>query len=364
MASLGMQLKASVPMIKAIRGELTFALVGFVLGVLAGWFVLGWGIAPGQWTSGAPVDLQKSYRDFHLRVLSIALGDKAVTLEEMQKLGLGVDVKDARWTLDGVLKDLGELAKDPQTGLRYRPLIDTLEALQRQPPAESPGATPAPGISLGPIILAILAIVVVGFVSLQLVRRVSQSAQRQAVPGPVAGVPLSRAQAAARTMPAMVWAGETEAPLRQFDLTYVLGDDHFDMSNAVETGEGMFLGECGMGISERIGVGSPDKVSALEVWLFDKNDIRTVTKVLMSEHAYTDRATRDKLTAKGEPVLAEEGLVITLETASLRVRARVSGLEYGSGALPENSFFQKVHVTMAAWQLADSGVTQPAVSIN
>ena len=31
MASLGTQLKASVPMLKAIRGELTFALVGFAL---------------------------------------------------------------------------------------------------------------------------------------------------------------------------------------------------------------------------------------------------------------------------------------------------------------------------------------------
>ena len=162
----------------------------------------------------------------------------------------------------------------------------------------------------------------------------------------------------------MVWAGETETPLRQFDLTYELGDDHFDMSNAIETREGAFLGECGMGISERVGLGSPDKVSAFEVWLFDKNDIRTVTKVLMSEHAYNDRAMRDKLAAKGEPVLGEEGLVLTLETASLRVRARVTELHYGSGALPANSFFQRLRVTMAAWQLADSGVTQPAASLN
>jgi len=358
MASLGTQLKASVPMLKAIRGELTFALVGFVLGLFVGWLALGWWLAPVQWTSGAPVDLQKSYRDFHLRILSTALGDKAVSLEEMQTLGLGLDVKDARWTMDDVLKDLGELAKDPLNGVRYRPLIDTLDALKRQSPAAATGASAAPGVALGPLALAILAIIVVGFVSLQLVRRVSRPAA-QAVPGEV--VPRGPT---ARMPVAVAWAGETETPLRQFDLTYELGDDHFDMSNAIETREGAFLGECGIGISERIGQGSPDKVSAFEVWLFDKNDIRTVTKVLMSEHAYGDRATRDKLAAKGEPVLGEEGLVITLETASLRVRARVTELQYGSGALPANSFFQRLRVTMAAWQLADSGVTQPAVSLN
>ena len=35
-------------------------------------------------------------------------------------------------------------------------------------------------------------------------------------------------------------------------------------------------------------MGEPKKVAALEIWLFDKNDIKTATKVLMSEHAYND----------------------------------------------------------------------------
>ena len=47
-----------------------------------------------------------------------------------------------------------------------------------------------------------------------------------------------------------------------------------------------------LGVSETIGVGSPNKVTAFEVWLFDKNDIRTVTKVLMSDHAFNDDAIR------------------------------------------------------------------------
>ena len=51
------------------------------------------------------------------------------------------------------------------------------------------------------------------------------------------------------------------------------------------TPEGEFLGECGMGISDATGIGDADQVTAFEVWLFDKNDIQTVTKEVMSAHA-------------------------------------------------------------------------------
>ena len=64
--------------------------------------------------------------------------------------------------------------------------------------------------------------------------------------------------------------------------TYVLGDDLYDESFSIDTASGDFLGEYGVGVSETIGVGEPKKVTALEIWLFDKNDIKTATKVLMS----------------------------------------------------------------------------------
>ena len=104
-----------------------------------------------------------------------------------------------------------------------------------------------------------------------------------------------------------------------------------------------------MGISETLGVGAPSKVTAFEIWLFDKNDIRTVTKVLMSDYAFHDEALRTKLAPKGEPVLAEEGKDIILETRMLRVRARLIEAKYGVGNLPPNSFFERLTVELAAW---------------
>jgi hypothetical protein len=152
------------------------------------------------------------------------------------------------------------------------------------------------------------------------------------------------------------------APISQYMSTYILGDDLYDDSFSIETPAGEFLGECGSGISETIGVGDPKKVTAIEVWLFDKNDIRTVTKVLMSDHAYNDQALRTKLSPKGEAVLAEPSGVTVLETQTLRVQVRIVDLRYGEGSLPPHSFFERLTVEIAAWPKEGPGgaPSQPA----
>jgi len=152
------------------------------------------------------------------------------------------------------------------------------------------------------------------------------------------------------------------APVSQYMSTYILGDDLYDDSFAIETQAGEFLGECGSGISETIGVGDPKKVTATEVWLFDKNDIRTITKVLMSEHAFKDQALRTKLAPKGEAVMVTPNGVAILETQTLRVQVRVIDLQYGEGSLPPNSFFERLTVEIAAWPKEDAsgtGKSQP-----
>ncbi|MGH2627653.1 MAG: hypothetical protein ACRDHY_13495, partial [Anaerolineales bacterium] len=139
-------------------------------------------------------------------------------------------------------------------------------------------------------------------------------------------------------------------PVVQFMTTYVLGDDLYDDSFSIESAAGDFLGECGVGIGDLIGVGDPKKVSTFEVWLFDKNDIQTVTKVLMSRYAFNDSATRSRLAAKGDPTLAASGAVIDLETASLEVEARIVDLAYGEGALPAESYFERLTIELRAFQ--------------
>ena len=59
---------------------------------------------------------------------------------------------------------------------------------------------------------------------------------------------------------------------------------------------------------------------------------------------------RQRLAAKGEPVLAEPGGEVVLETAD--PAAGGPGGRYGirRGALPENSFFERLVLELAVWQ--------------
>ena len=141
----------------------------------------------------------------------------------------------------------------------------------------------------------------------------------------------------------------SDEPLATFRTTYTIGDDLYDDSFSVESpASGDFLGECGVGIAEAIGVGDPKKVSAFEIWLFDKNDIQTITKIIMSKYTFSDEETRSQLAAKGDPVMAEGGEVVELETASLRVEARIVDMSYGEGALPKDSFFDRMTIELKA----------------
>jgi hypothetical protein len=138
-------------------------------------------------------------------------------------------------------------------------------------------------------------------------------------------------------------------PITQTMTTYVLGDDLYDESFSIDTGGGEFLGEYGVGVSETIGVGEPKKVAALEIWLFDKNDIKTATKVLMSEHAYNDPNIRARLEPKGELVVVKPQEQVLLETATLQLLATVVDMEYGTGAMPQKSYFERITLELAVW---------------
>lgn len=141
-------------------------------------------------------------------------------------------------------------------------------------------------------------------------------------------------------------------PVAQYVTTYVLGDDLFDDSFSIDAPSGEFLGECGVGISETVGGADPKKVAAFEVWMFDKNDIQTVTKVLMSSNAFADLALRAKLEPKGELVQVEPRKQVLLETQTLQMIATISDMQYGQGALPNGSYFDRVTIELAIWQKA------------
>jgi hypothetical protein len=76
----------------------------------------------------------------------------------------------------------------------------------------------------------------------------------------------------------------------------------------------------------------------------------------MSAHAFNDVATFQRLQAKGEPFMVERGKQVVLETAALQLVAIATDMEYGQGALPEDSYFERLTLEISVWP---KGVSSP-----
>ena len=337
------------------RRNLVALIGGSILGLLLG-LVVGWVLWPVQWTNATPSHLRSDFQSDY--VLWVAEQYANTNDLEWARTRLGVEF----WKEGQLDETLEKLAVDygGEEAVRLRALAQALEppsaALPSATPAGPEGEEPSARSRLGSVAMvcgvALLAIALVGGV----VYLTSRLRRPRAMPEPTRrGVGIAEGL---RPSEEVFW-GVEGPPLAQFATTYVLGDDHYDPSFSIELETGEFMGECGVGISETIGVGAPNKVTAFEVWLFDKNDIRTVTKVLMSDYAFHDEALRAKLAPKGEPMLAEVGEVLTLETKTLRVQARVVEAGYGMGNLPPDSFFERLTIDLAAWATPGQEAAQP-----
>jgi hypothetical protein len=362
-ASMGKQIKVMLQSVRGLLGGYPFITlgVGVFLGLVIGLVVLGWWLWPVKWTDARPADLSSKvdiqYQQDFIRLAADALAFGRPIQDIAKWFGDG-------WTRDDILKAIDKVTVSSEEAPRIQALKSALS--DQNVSVGSAQGTGGGGTSpvLALIGLAVIAIIAIALLILILRRiRSRQVAPTETLTDRGTGVsapPVAPAMPApapnlARGAPKPVaptaWAGESQPPLAQYVTQYALGDDRYDMSFSIEKGNGDFLGECGVGISETIGVGNPDKVTALEVWLFDKNDIRTLTKVFMSEHCFNDPALRAKLAPKGEAVMIKKGEIVTLATQTLKVNARVIDLQYGSGNLPPNSFFQQAKIELAAWSV-------------
>lgn len=315
-----------------LNKPLNIGIIAFVAGLFIGLVVLGWWLWPVQWTDAGPADLRPEFQEIYLRqaIDSYTLNqDAAIARQRIAEVG------------DHAVEIIQKIMNDPQTqdpaSIQVFLALTGGAALPGVTPTTTPETTSA-ARSLLPLLCLVTLLLAGALVVLFLVRNRSFTFR----------LPQKKELPQEPAYPEYAATGE-ELPLAQFMTTYQIGNDLYDDSFSIDLPAGEFLGECGVGISETIGVGEPKKVTAFEVWLFDKNDIQTVTKVLMSQHAFNDDATRQRLSAKGEPVFAEPGREMVLETATLRLQARVVDMSYGAGALPPESFFERITLELTAW---------------
>lgn len=376
-----------------IQKPLYAGIAGLVIGLIIGLPILGWGLWPVKWTDADPSylrdDLKKQYVCMVIDSYSV---NKDASLAAARLTAMGVeDLTDPQ----DLFKGLQEGGCDYQNG---DPVVMELKSAflsigsggtDTQLPAEPDesfqvplGQEPNKGEKSGNgtfllVVLLLLFLLIAGaLIYIFFIRnqRYTQSApapqddeedleeeyftpaaadeyyaeeeEEPAATDEVVETPVMETKVAPPISPALSY---NEAPVAHFMTSYIIGDDLYDDSFSIDAPNGTFLGECGVGISDTIGVGDPKKVTAFEVWLFDKNDIQTVTKVLMSSYAMNDVAIKQRLASKGEPILLEPGQQILLETATLQLEAKVIEMVYGQGALPSGSFIERLTLELSVW---------------
>ena len=320
--------KLKNPMIAAVVA----LVVGFVIGLT--W---GWGVQPVEWVDASPELLNRNYQRDYLRMTIdsfLTNSDTALAVQRWQNLGTEAS---------GLLQDIGTTpGAQNKTAIDAFALLVSANAPATTAPEEAPVSETSSTMKYALIGLGLLVLAAVAFFALRLLR-----------PSIAQGGEATPAQQAAQLSQDTQQTDYAElglaTPITQSMTTYVLGDDLYDESFSIESQSGEFMGEYGVGISDTVGVGDPKKVTALEIWLFDKNDIKTATKVLMSEHAYNDPTIRQRLEAKGELVVIQTQNPVRLETETLQLLVTVADLEYGTGPLPPSSYFDRTTLELAIW---------------
>lgn len=342
------------------------ALVAFIAGLIIGLVVLGWGLFPVQYTGTDPSGLFPEYQAVFIRnAAELFSFDNNQEKLRSALSGWGGDALACE--LASASTDAGDQARlvaaativngQGCTGLAAAPVATVPGAGATVAPGQEDTATAEEGSSnLLPLLLLglllfllLLAILYVWNRRRTLTEGEEPGETTYSRPSPVAksSRPTMGAAAAIPVAPA---AEPVAVPIARFRTAYTRGHDTYDDAFSIENANGDFLGECGVGISETIGATAPKNVTAFEVWLFDKNDIRTITKVIMSDHAFFDDALKAKLAPKGEPVLARESETIVLETATLLINAEITEMEYGQASeLPDTSYFERFTIELSAW---------------
>jgi len=339
-----------------LQKPLVAGIIGGIIGLIIGWFVIGWGLWPVEYVGAGPADLTFDAKVQYLQMALEAYGqnrDPVKAKERYDALG-----DDASQVLTTVVQNPGGQSPEVVTAFSTVVLTGSAPQMTAQPGQTLPAVTPAQptetagggGGSLLRTLTTIMCVIVILAGAIVIVFFLLRN--RGGSSGGTMTPAMEAQQAAQQAEYTDYDSTGTEPPMAQFMASYKVGDDLFDDSFSIDSPAGEFLGECGVGISETIGVGEPKKVTAFEVWLFDKNDIQTVTKVLMSSHSFNDETSRQRLAAKGEPVQIQPGTETVLETETLQLVARVVDMGYGDGALPPDSYFDRFILELAVWNKA------------
>lgn len=346
------------------RKTIAFLIAGFLIGLI--W---AYTLAPVVLIDADPSSLDQSWQDEWVRLI-------ADRYEAVQALSIPSEQFEARiiTLLAAVDNPLGIMERLQATDPNFNASPDLLFLAQQAEPGAAPPQQPSLWANLAPFIIGPLVITIVAVILWLLwglliygnfvepiVKRMRGGTQASDASTLATIASIKAAKQAEADARSTVIDSDLGEPVTRRMSVYLMGRGQYDDSFEIEDKNEMFLGECGSTIAETIGTGQPDKVTAVEVWLFDKDDfVRTMTNVFATEYAYNDPAIRSKLETKGDIVLIKPGAITVLETNTLRLQARVVDMAYGEGPLPPNSYLEKFTMELAVWRKPNVGAAPAA----
>ncbi|MBI3941477.1 MAG: hypothetical protein HY326_00560 [Chloroflexi bacterium] len=368
-----------------IRG-LAFA---FVVGAAFGLVVLGWWIFPVQWENATAADLSPQAQREYVSAVAESYMANQDTARALARLS-SLDPKQTGQLLQNLAVER-ESSGLPQDAQQFRRLATAVASAPPLPGQAAGNGGGLPGSLITLLVLAVLAVIIVGIgtrgqkllsagslpfgkgrslatpASLSDLEgedldapsptstlRERLSAPTRSLPGTItsegagfAATELFRGPQAAPRDAAPTKRGAppaTQTFIAQFDL----GMDNYKESFVIDDARGEPVIECGVSRAAIVGDVPPDHPTAMKLWLYEKDDVRTTSMMILSEYAYyQDQNLRSQLTSRGDAKLAEPNKLMILETKSYRLQATILDMAYGQDeSVAPHSFFERLVIEL------------------
>ena len=314
---------------------------------------LGWAysVSPTVYHDGTPAQLAQGWQNIWTQLLveryRLAVNTAVTSPEFNENL---VRLLSAVDDPVGIVRSLGI------SDAGFLPLVEQAQLTSMAAPL-----TPTAQGTVEPFVLGPVA-VILGAIALTLVNRLVVQ------PTVVAGAKaLWRSRPGGVSMPTVpshirspdsppVLSGDTDMnqPVFRRLSVYQNSAGEYDDSWEIQADNDAFLGECGVTAADTGMEGSAYRVSALEAWLFDKDDpVRSMTTIFATSFIVNDATARAQMETRGNIVPLEPGATAYLETNALRLRVRVIDVVWGTaGSAPSNSFLESATTEITVWHKA------------
>lgn len=325
------------------------AAVGLIVGLLLGWFVLGWWLAPVQWVDARPSDLHRRWQDHYVAMVVdsyLLSGDSQTArarLEAFDDVALGnlFGEVEAEFERQGAtrqaqgVQQLADLlgvsivpAEAPTAFATEAPTqVAEVAATAAQPQATEGTSMVARGARVGLIVLLAISIIVGGVAGFVWFQRRSMQFEPGGAPGKQLGPRIESMSLGER----VTVEYQDEGP--DYDQTY-----HIYRGNEI-------IGSCGLRGVPTLSDGG--RVVACAAWLYEQQFARAAdTRILASRRVYQNEVLRDTLVPNhelGEVIPAAPGQTAYLEHETLEMALRVMDVEYTD---PDEQYISRLIVEL------------------